>query len=73
MLLVPMLYMLLGQRLISLLVVTREPTKHLRPPVQFDYLGPTCTASTESTPFSQAFRISKMAAGVLRQISCHFI
>lgn len=34
--------------------------------------GQTCTASTERTPFSHAFRTSKMAAGVLRQISCHF-
>lgn len=35
-------------------------------------VGRTCTASTDRTPFSQAFRTSKMAAGVLRQISCHF-
>lgn len=35
-------------------------------------VGQTCTASTERTPFSHAFRTSKMAAGVLRQISCHF-
>lgn len=32
----------------------------------------TWTASTERTPFSHAFRTSKIAAGVLRQISCHF-
>lgn len=35
-------------------------------------VGQTCTASTERTPFSQAFRTSSMAAGMLRQISCHF-
>lgn len=35
-------------------------------------LGRTCTASTERTPFSQAFSTSRMAAGMLRQISCHF-
>lgn len=32
----------------------------------------TCTASTDRTPFSHAFRTSRMAAGVLKQISCHF-
>lgn len=29
--------------------------------------------SKASTPFSQALRISKMAAEMLRQASCHFI
>lgn len=29
--------------------------------------------SKASTPFSQALRISRMAAEMLRQASCHFI
>lgn len=35
--------------------------------------GATWMDSKARTPFSQALRISKMAAEMLRQASCHFI